>query len=61
VGLTNTIKFAELFVDFFGFLVNKKSVAPMVYQDSTAVSSLLTKGGVCVCANKISQSKDEPV
>ncbi len=45
VALTDHIGFAEAFAEFFGFIVGKEAKAPTIYQDSTSVISLVTKGG----------------
>jgi hypothetical protein len=43
--LTDHIGFAEAFAEFFGFIVGEEAKAPTIYQDSTSVISLVTKGG----------------
>jgi hypothetical protein len=46
VALTDNISFVEIFEEFFGFIINReKRVPPLIYQDSTSVISLVTKGG----------------
>ncbi len=45
VALTDHISFAEAFAEFLGFIVGKEAKAPTIYQDSTSVISLVTKGG----------------
>ena len=46
VALTDNIGFVELFEEFFSFIVNReKKMPPLIYQDSTSVISLVTKGG----------------
>ncbi len=46
VALTDNIGFVEIFEEFFGFIINReKRVPPLIYQDSTSVISLVTKGG----------------
>jgi hypothetical protein len=44
-ALTDNISFVELFAEFFAFIVNEDIKAPTIYQDSTSVISLITKGG----------------
>jgi hypothetical protein len=45
-ALTENIGFVELFEEFFSFIVNReKKMPPLIYQDSTSVISLVTKGG----------------
>jgi hypothetical protein len=47
VALSDNISFIELFAEFFAFITNTKFVSPMIYQDCTAVISLVTEcGGV---------------
>jgi hypothetical protein len=45
VALTDHIGFVEAFAEFFGFIVGEETKAPTIYQDSTSVISLVTKGG----------------
>jgi hypothetical protein len=45
VALTDNISFAEFFAEFFAFIINEDIKAPTIYQDSTSVISLITKGG----------------
>ena len=45
VALTDNIGFVELFAEFFSFITNTEVKSPMIYQDSTSVISLVTKGG----------------
>jgi len=46
VALTDNIGFVELFEEFFSFIVNREEkIPPLIYQDSTSVISLVTKGG----------------
>jgi hypothetical protein len=46
VALTDNIGFIELFEEFFSFIVNREEkMPPLIYQDSTSVISLVTKGG----------------
>ena len=47
VGLTGHIGFVELFAEFLAFITNTKVEPPMIYQDCTAVISLVNEcGGV---------------
>ncbi len=45
VGLTDNISFIELFKVFFCFVTHTEKRSPLIYQDSTSVISLVTKGG----------------
>ncbi len=46
VTLTDNIGFIELFEEFFSFIINREEkIPPLIYQDSTSVISLVTKGG----------------
>jgi hypothetical protein len=46
VALTDNIGFIELFEEFFSFIINREEkMPPLIYQDSTSVISLVTKGG----------------
>ncbi len=45
VGLTDNVSFIELFEDFFHFITHTEKQTPLIYQDSTSVISLVTKGG----------------
>ena len=45
VALTDYISLVESFAEFFGFIINTPVRIPVVYQDSTSVISLVTKGG----------------
>ena len=45
VALTDHIGFVEAFTEFFGFIVGEEAKAPTIYQDSTSVILLVTKGG----------------
>ncbi len=45
VVLTDNIGFVELYADFFAFIVNEEVQTAIVFQDSTSVISLVTKGG----------------
>jgi hypothetical protein len=45
VALTDNISFVELFEEFLSFILNIKQRIPTIYQDSTSVISLVTKGG----------------
>ncbi len=51
VMLMDNISFVEAFEDFFGFIVSEEAKAPMIYQNSTSVISLVMKGG-CVIQTK---------
>ena len=44
VALMDHISFAEAFAEFLGFIVGEETKAPTIYQDSTSVISLVTKG-----------------
>jgi hypothetical protein len=45
VALSHYIGFIELFHEFISFLVSDNLPVPIVYQDSTSVITLVTKGG----------------
>jgi hypothetical protein len=45
VALTDHISFAEAFAEFLGFIIGEEVRAPTIYQDSTFVILLVTKGG----------------
>jgi len=45
IGLTNNLGFIELFQEFVEFLTGKKANVPIIYQDCSAVVTLVTKGG----------------
>ena len=45
VALTDNTGFFEFFAEFFGFITNTEVKSPVIYQDSTSVISLITKGG----------------
>ncbi len=45
VALMDHISFVEAFAEFLGFIVGEEAKAPTIYQDSTSVISLVTKGG----------------
>jgi hypothetical protein len=45
VALTDNIDFVELFEEFFRFVTNTDVQCPTIYQDSTSVIALVTKGG----------------
>ncbi len=46
VTLTDNIGFIELFEEFFSFIINQEEkIPPLIYQESTSVISLVTKGG----------------
>jgi hypothetical protein len=47
VGLTDNIQFVELFAEFLSFIMNWTVQIPLIYQDCTALISLVTEcGGV---------------
>ncbi len=48
VALSENLGFVELFEEFLTFVENRGKQAPTIYQDSTSVISLVTKGGVVV-------------
>ncbi len=45
VVLTDHISLAETFAEFLGFIIGEEVRAPTIYQDSTSVILLVTKGG----------------
>jgi hypothetical protein len=45
IGLTDNLGLIELFQEFVEFLTGKKANVPVIYQDCTAVVTLVTKGG----------------
>ena len=45
VALTDKLRLIGLFYEFVWFLIGQAAKVPIVYQDSTSVISLITKGG----------------
>jgi len=45
IGLTNNLGFIELFQEFVEFLTGKRVNIPIIFQDCSAVVTLVTKGG----------------
>ena len=45
IALSDNVHFAELFAEFMAFNMNSKYIKPLVYEDCTAVISLVTEGG----------------
>jgi hypothetical protein len=45
VALSNYVGFIELFQEFVSFIISDNLPVPIVYQDSTSVITLVTKGG----------------
>ncbi len=45
VGLMDNVSFIELFEEVFHFVMNTEMKSPLIYQDSTSVILLVTKGG----------------
>jgi hypothetical protein len=45
VALTDNISFAELFSEFLEFITNTHNTKPLIFEDCTAVISLVTLGG----------------
>eukprot|EP00590_Aulacoseira_subarctica_P007934 CAMPEP_0172427188 /NCGR_PEP_ID=MMETSP1064-20121228/40977_1 /TAXON_ID=202472 /ORGANISM="Aulacoseira subarctica , Strain CCAP 1002/5" /LENGTH=176 /DNA_ID=CAMNT_0013171267 /DNA_START=105 /DNA_END=635 /DNA_ORIENTATION=- len=45
VGLTDNLGLVELFHEFISFLFGEQIPLPIIYQDSTSVISLVTRGG----------------
>jgi hypothetical protein len=45
VALSDYVGFIELFQEFVSFIVSDNLPVPIVYQDSTSVITLVTKGG----------------
>jgi hypothetical protein len=45
VALTDNVGFVELFEEFLAFILNINQRVPTIYQDSTSVISLVTRGG----------------
>ena len=45
MGLTDNLGIVGLFREVVTFLIRKQAKMPVVYQDSTSVISLITKGG----------------
>lgn len=45
VPLTDNMDFIELFQEFVSFFLDEEPRTPIIYQDSTSVISLITKGG----------------
>jgi hypothetical protein len=45
VALTDNIAFTELFAEFLGFITNTFENKPLIFEDCTAVISLVTLGG----------------
>ena len=44
VALSDNVQFIELFAEFIAFVTNTKNKAPLIYEDCTAVISLITEG-----------------
>jgi len=45
VALSDNVQFIELFAEFIAFVTNTEIRAPLIYEDCTAVISLVTEGG----------------
>jgi len=45
VALSDNISFVELFAEFIAFITNAEIETPLIYEDCTAVISLITEGG----------------
>jgi hypothetical protein len=45
IALTDNLRLVELFQEFMQFLTGKELPVPVIYQDCTAVVTLVTKGG----------------
>ena len=45
VALSDNVQFIELFAEFIAFVTNADIKAPLIYEDCTAVISLITEGG----------------
>ena len=45
VALTDNLGLIELFEEFVSFIQNRSMGIPIIYQDSTSVITLVTKGG----------------
>ena len=45
MGLTDYIGLVEAFAEFVAFITNSTIQVPTIFQDSTSVISLVTKGG----------------
>jgi hypothetical protein len=48
VALSDNLGFVELFEEFLTFVDNRGKQVPTIYEDSTSVISLVTKGGTVV-------------
>ena len=44
IALSDNTQFAELFAEFLAFIMNTKYIKPLIYEDCTAVISLVTEG-----------------
>ena len=53
VGLMDNVSFIELFEEFFRFITHTEKQTPLIYQDSTSVILLVTKGGGVVCTKHL--------
>jgi len=45
IALSDNIQFVELFAEFMAFITNSEIEAPVIYEDCTAVITLVTEGG----------------
>ena len=45
ITLSDNIHFVELFTEFVAFIMNKEIETPVIYEDCTAVITLVTEGG----------------
>ncbi len=53
VGLMDNVSFIELFEEFFCFITHTEKQFHLIYQDSTSVILLVTKGGGVVCTKHL--------
>ena len=54
IALSDNIHFAELFAEFLAFIMNRNYTRPLIYEDCTAVISLVTEGGGVVRTKHLS-------
>ena len=45
IALSDTVQFVELFAEFLAFITNTEITSPIIYEDCTAVITLVTEGG----------------
>jgi hypothetical protein len=53
VALTDNLGLIELFEEFISFIQDRPMGTPIIYQDSTSVVTLVTKGGGIICTRHL--------